>query len=78
MSARHGEAYSCETQLVSLVHAIADSIDRRKQLDLVILDFGKVLDLAPHQRLLVKINYYWEIVHAETIEGFKTLLNHRD
>ena len=44
----------CKTQLLTLVHELEDSIDRGKQMDLVILDFNKAFDRVPHQRLLAK------------------------
>ena len=40
------------------MHELADSIDKGKQMDLVILDFSKAFDRVPHQRLLAKINHY--------------------
>ena len=49
---------NCETQLLTLVHELADSIDNGKQMDLVILDFSKAFDRVPHQRLLAKMNHY--------------------
>ena len=49
---------SCETQLLTLSHELTSAIDRRKQIDLIILDFSKAFDKVPHQRLLHKLNHY--------------------
>ena len=35
---------SCESQLVTLTHVLASSLDNRKQTDMVVLDFLKAFD----------------------------------
>ena len=45
---------SCDTQLLTLVHELANSLDRKQQIDMAILDFSKAFDRVPHQRLLRK------------------------
>jgi len=49
---------SCETQLLTLTHELAQSLDKRIQTDMVILDFSKAFDHVPHQRLLKKVHHY--------------------
>ncbi|MCG8031679.1 MAG: reverse transcriptase family protein, partial [Candidatus Thiodiazotropha taylori] len=49
---------SCETQLVTLVHELATSLDKGIQTDMIILDFSKAFDSVPHQRLLKKLDHY--------------------
>ena len=49
---------SCETQLVQLTDDIAHTLDRRKQADLLILDFSKAFDKVPHRRLAHKLDWY--------------------
>ena len=49
---------SCETQLVTLAHELAQSMDKGKQQDMIILDFSKAFDKVPHQRLLSKLDFY--------------------
>ena len=49
---------SCETQLIGLDHDLAQSLDKKKQTDLAILDFSKAFDRVPHQRLLKKLRHY--------------------
>ena len=66
---------SCETQLLTLVHELADSIDRGKQMDLVILDFSKAIDRIPHQRLLAKINHYG--IQGQTYKCIESFLPDR-
>ena len=56
---------SYETQLLTLCHKLAETIDKGDQIDLVILDFAKVFDRAPHRRLLGKLDHYgiWSSTH---------------
>ena len=49
---------SCESQLVTLTHDLASSLDNGKQTDMVVLDFSKAFDRVPHQRLLRKLHHY--------------------
>ena len=46
-----GARRSCET------HELAEFNDKRRQMDLIILDFLKAFDCVPHQRLLAKIDH---------------------
>ena len=49
---------SCETQLITTVHDLAIGLDRRQQVDAILLDFSKAFDKVPHQRLAVKLHDY--------------------
>ena len=49
---------SCETQLVTLTHELALSLDNLIQTDMVVLDFSKAFDRVPHQRLMRKLHHY--------------------
>ena len=51
-------AHSCETQLISLVEEIQQSLDSHYHADLIMLDFSKALDTLPHTRLLKKLQHY--------------------
>ena len=48
---------SSETQLAPSVNDLAKVLHRQSQADVVIMDFGKALDLVPHQRLLSKLRH---------------------
>ena len=49
---------SCETQLVTLQHDLASTLDKGVQTDMVVLDFSKAFDRVPHRRLLRKLHHY--------------------
>jgi hypothetical protein len=54
---RHGfrPGYSCESKVITVCLDIADSLDNGGRLDAIIIDFSKVFDLVPHDRLLAQI-----------------------
>ena len=54
---QHGfrKNHSCETQLISTLESISRSHDKKKQVDLIVLDFSKAFDTVAHQRLLQKL-----------------------
>ena len=49
---------STETQLLTLVHELSDTLDRKKQVDIVVLDFNKAFDTVSHKHLPIKLDYY--------------------
>jgi len=57
---QHGfrTGHSCTTQLLTVVEELAKSLDDRKQVDVLFLDFAKAFDTVPHQRLLLKLQSY--------------------
>ena len=67
---------SCETQLVTLCHELADSLDKNKQTDMVILDFSKAFDRVPHQRLLIKLRHYG--IQGTTFQWIQSFLSLRN
>ena len=56
---QHGfRARSCKTQLVTLLHDLASTLDKGTQKDMVVLDFSKAFDRVPRGRLLKKIYHF--------------------
>ena len=57
---QHGfrSSRSCETQLISLVQDLAQSVNKNIQTDLIIMDFAKTFDKVSHRHLLYKLSYY--------------------
>ena len=57
---QHGfrEKYSCETQLISAIHDWVKGINFCSQTDVILLDFAKAFDSVPHERSLVKLDFY--------------------
>jgi len=54
---QHGfrSRYSCESQIITFPQDISHSLDEAARLDVRIIDFWKVFDLVPHDRLLKKL-----------------------
>ena len=73
--AQHGfrAKRSCETQLITLTHELAEGIAGGGQVDLILLDFSKAFDKVPHRRLLYKLHRYGiDGKHIRWIENFLT------
>ena len=66
---------SCVTQLLSVLHAIGQSLDKNIQTDIVYLDFAKAFDSVDHQILLQKLKSYG--VRGQLYKGFVDYLNGR-
>ena len=47
--------YSCESQVITVCHDIADSLHEGVKTDAIIIDFSKAFDLVPHDELLTTI-----------------------
>jgi hypothetical protein len=43
---------SCESQLIITIDALAKSLAKEEQVDVILLDFSKAFDKVPHHRLL--------------------------
>ena len=47
---------SCESQLITTVHDLASGLDKRQQIDAILLDFSKAFDKVAHRRLAAKLH----------------------
>jgi len=47
--------YSGESQVITVCQDIAGSVVNRDRIDAIAIDFSKLFDLVPHDRLLMKI-----------------------
>lgn len=54
---QHGfrKGYSTVTQLVSVVHSFAETLDKNGQMDVIFLDFSKAFDKVIHHKLITKL-----------------------
>ena len=57
---QHGfrSGHSCITHLLTMIEELAKSLDDRKQVDVLFLDFAKAFDTVPHQRMFLKLQSY--------------------
>jgi hypothetical protein len=56
--AANGGQWHRSTQLVNTIETVARSLDKKEQVDMLILDFSKVFVTMPHQRLINKMEHY--------------------
>ena len=67
------KARSFETQLIVTNHDLTKNLDDKLTTDIAILDFAKAFDVMPHQRLLIKLDFYGIRSHAKNwISSFLT------
>jgi hypothetical protein len=45
------QGYNCESQVVTVYKDIEDSLDEEVRTDAIIINFSKVFELVPHDRL---------------------------
>ena len=57
---QHGfhSKHSTESQLIITKQDLAQSLNNKLQVDMIIMDFSKAFDTVPHNRLLNKLNRY--------------------
>ncbi len=66
---------SCETQLTLTLHDLTHAIDKRKQIDMVILDFSKAFDTVAHNKLLLKLDHYG--IRGDILKWIRCFLTQR-
>ena len=66
---------SCESQLITTIHDLANGLNERKQIDAVLLDFSKAFDKVPHHRLSSKLHHYG--VRGQTLAWIQSFLSDR-
>ena len=49
---------SCITQLLQVMNYFTNLLDKGENIDIIYLDFRKAFDSVPHERLLIKLQYY--------------------
>ena len=47
-----------EYSVLLTVHDLATGLRDKQQIDAILLDFSKAFDRVPHERLLLKLNFY--------------------
>ena len=74
---QHGfrQRHSCESQLILTTNDLVQSLDRRSQTDMIIMDFSKAFDTVPHNRLLCKLQNYG--IRGNTLNWITNFLKSR-
>ena len=74
---QHGfrEKRSCQTQLIMLVEDLMTSLNKKKQTDLILLDFSKAFDTVNHEKLLHKLHFYG--IRGKTLKWINSFLSNR-
>ena len=49
---------SCVTQLLQVMQDLTEFLDNHDNVDIIYFDFRKAFDSVPHNRLLIKLEYY--------------------
>ena len=63
------------TQLITLTHDWASTLQHRGQTDVILLDFSKAFDKVPHLRLSAKLNHYG--IRDQTLDWIRSFLDNR-
>ena len=75
---QHGfkKQHSCESQLIITTEELKRSIDQKKQVDQIILDFSKDFDTVAHNKLVTKLQNYG--IQGKTNKWINKLLKFRN
>ena len=74
---QHGfrSKHSTESQLIITTQDLAQSLNNKLQVDMIIMDFSKAFDTVPHNRLLNKLNRYG--IRNKTYNWISNFLKYR-
>ena len=74
VKSQHGYRNNCstDTQLLRVIDIFAKSLENNIQTDAISLDFSRAFDTVPHQKLLMKMNFYGIRKILPWIEDFLT------
>ena len=77
LDSQHGfrQCLSTVTQLITLTHDLASTLQHRGQTDVILLDFSKAFDKVPHLRLSAKLNHYG--IRGQTLDWIRSFLDNR-
>ena len=66
---QHGfrSKHSCESQLILTIDDLAKSLDMNVPVDMIIMDFSKAFDCAPHKSLLHTMENYMVLEEELTL-----------
>ena len=67
--------HSCESQLLVTTHDLLTRMDRKQDVDVLVLDFSKAFDTVPHQRLLQKLQLLG--IHGRIHDWIRSFLTSR-
>ena len=67
--------HSCDSQLLTTNEEFSQHLEVGAQIDTILLDFSKVFDKVPHQRLFLKLAYYG--IRGPILEWIKDFLTNR-
>ena len=66
---------SCESQLIIKVHDLASGLEKRQQIDVILLDFSMAFDKVAHRRLAAKLHHYG--IRKKTLAWIQSFLAER-
>ena len=78
IDAQHGfrQKKSCESQLITTIRDFTNCLDRKEQIDAILLDFSKAFDKVDHQILISKLHNYG--IQHSTLNWLKSFLSNRE
>ena len=74
---QHGfrSGHSCNTQLLAVIHDLAEAAELHDPVDIIYLDYQKAFDSVPHERLLNKFHAYG--IRCKVLTWIRNFLKNR-